>query len=80
MLGTQVSPFKALVLHTFMYGTEIWGHELKNSHWKVFENGVKMHMMSHIKMCSLITYHILLAEFGEPPIELYALNHTMGFQ
>ena len=38
-----------------------------------------MHMMSHIKLCSLTTYHIILAEFRELPIELYALKLTMGF-
>jgi hypothetical protein len=39
-----------------------------------------MHMMSHVKVCSPTTYHILLAKFGGIPIELYALNLTMGFQ
>ena len=39
-----------------------------------------MHMMSHVKMCSSITYHFLLARFGELPMELYALKLTMGFQ
>ena len=40
---------------------------------------MKMHMMSHVKVLSLITYHILLVEFGELPIELYALKLIMGF-
>ena len=45
--------FKALVFPTFMYGTKIWGGDLQNSHWKVFEKGTKMHMiMSHVKVCS----------------------------
>ena len=47
--------FKALVLPTFTYGTEIWGGDLKNSHWKVFEKGMKIHMMSHVKVCSSTT-------------------------
>ena len=42
--------------------------------------GMKMHMVSHIKLHSLTTYHILLAKFGELPIELNALKLTMGFQ
>jgi hypothetical protein len=41
---------------------------------------MKMHMMSHIKVCPLTTYHILLTEFKELPIELCALKFTMGFQ
>ena len=58
-----------------------WGGELKNSHLKIFEKGVKMHnMMSHIKVRHLTTYHILLVEFRELPyLELYALKFTMGF-
>jgi len=72
--------FKALVLPTFTYGTKLWGGDLKNSHWKVFEKDMKIHMMSHVKVRSSTTYHILLAEFGELPMELYALKLTMGFQ
>ena len=70
--------FKALVLPTSTYGTEIWRGDLKNRHWKVFEKGMKMHMMSHVKVCCLITYHTLLAKFGKLPIELYALKLTTG--
>ena len=58
--------FKALVLPTFTYDIEIWGSDLKNP-WKVFKKGMKMHMMSHVKVLSLTTYHILLAEIGEFP-------------
>ena len=65
--------FKALVLPLFTYSIEIWGGDLKNSHWKVFEKGMNMHMMSHVKVRSLITYHILMAKFGELPIKLYIL-------
>ena len=41
-----------------------------------------MHMRSHVKVCSLTTYHILLVEFEEPlrPTELHALKLTMSFQ
>ena len=39
-----------------------------------------MHMMPHVKVHSLTTYHILLAKFGQLPIELYALKLIMGFQ
>ena len=31
--------FKAKMLSTFTYGTEIWGGDLKNSHRKVFREG-----------------------------------------
>lgn len=37
-------------------------------------------MMSHIKVHSLTTYHISLAEFGKPVIEIYALELTMVFE
>ena len=50
--------FKALVLPTFTYGTEIWGSDLKNSHYKVSEKGMKMHVMSHNKVRSSTTYII----------------------
>ena len=33
-----------------------------------------MHILSHIKVHSLTTYHILHAKFGELPIELYAFR------
>ena len=57
--------FKVLVLSTFTYGTEIWGGDLKHPHWKVFKKGMKMHMMYHVKVRSLTTYHILPVKFGE---------------
>jgi hypothetical protein len=38
-----------------------------------------MHMMSHVKVRSLITYHILSTAFGELPMEFYDLKLTMGF-
>ena len=41
---------------------------------------MKMHMMSHVKVCSSITYHILPTKFGEFPIELYVIKLIMGFQ
>ena len=62
--------FKALVLPTLTYGTKIWGGDLQNSHWKVSKKGMKIHITSHVKVCSLSTYHVLLAEFGKLPIEL----------
>ena len=37
-------------------------------------------MMSQIKVLSLATYHIWIAEFGEFLIEIYALILNMGFQ
>ena len=38
-----------------------------------------MHMMPHVKVRSLITYHILSTSFRELPVELYDLKLTMGF-
>jgi hypothetical protein len=72
--------FKNLLLLTFTYGIVIWGGDFKNSQWKVFEKGMTIHMMSHVKVRSLTAYHILLAEFGEFPIKLYNFKLTMGFQ
>ena len=80
MLGTQFHLFNALVLPTFTYGTEIWGSDLKNSYWKILEKDMKMHMMSHVKVRSLTTYHILLAECRELPIHLHALKLLIDFQ
>ena len=71
---------KALMLFTSTYGTETWEGNLKKSHWEVFEKGMKMHVMAHINVCSLTTYHISLAKFVELPKELYALELIMGFQ
>ena len=53
---------------------------MKNSHWKVFEKDMKIHMISHIKVHPSTTYHILLAKFGELPNILYALKLTLSFQ
>ena len=47
--------FKASVLPTFTYGTYLWGGDLKNSHWEVFEKGLKIHMLCHVKMRSSTT-------------------------
>jgi hypothetical protein len=79
-LGLKSHLLKASELSTFAYGIEIWGDDLKNSHWKDFEKGMKMHMMSHIKVCSSTTYRILLAKFEDLPMELYVLILTMSFQ
>ena len=72
--------FKALVLSSFTYGIQVWGGNLKISQWKVFEKGIKIHVMSHLKVHSSTPYHILLAKFEEPAMELYALKLTIGFQ
>ena len=44
--------FKALALPTFTHGIEIWGGDLKNSHWEVFEKSMKIHMVSLVKVRS----------------------------
>ena len=58
---------------------EYWEVTWKKSHYNDFEKGMKMHMISHVKVRSLTTYHILLAEFWELAIELHTLKLTMGF-
>ena len=70
--------FRVLVLPTFIYGTEFWVGNLKNRHWKVFKKGMKMHVMSHVKVCSSTSYHIIPTEFRELPIESYTLNLTFN--
>ena len=62
----------ALVLPTFTYGIEFWRGDLKIPRRKVFERGTKIHKMSHVKVCSLTTNHILLVEFRELPVELHS--------
>jgi hypothetical protein len=79
-LRTQIPSIQGLMLPTFTYVTEIWGGDLKSSHWKVLEKVMKMHMMFHVEVRSSKIYHILLAEFGGCPIELHALKLTIGSQ
>ena len=57
-----------------------FGEATWKTHWKIFDKGMKMHMMYHVKVCSSTTYHILLYEYGELPIELHTLKFTLGFQ
>ena len=40
---------------------------------------MKIHMISHIQVCSLTTYYILSTRFGKPSVELYALKLMKGF-
>ena len=61
--------FNALVHLTFTFGIEIWGAYMKNCPWKFFEKGMKIHMRSHIKMCSLTTSNRLILELEAPWIE-----------
>jgi hypothetical protein len=53
--------------------------DLKNSHLKVFEKGMKIHMMSRVKVRCSPTYDILLSNFGELSMELYAIKLTLSF-
>ena len=41
---------------------------------------MKTCMMSHVKVCSLTTYHILLAEVFEILMKLHAPKLTIDFQ
>ena len=80
VLELKSHPFQALLLPTFTYGTKFGDGTSKTLIGKVFEKGVKMHIMSHVKVHSLATYHMLLAKFEELFKELHALKLTMGFQ
>ena len=40
---------------------------------------MKTHMMSHVKMRSQTTYHMLLTTFGELTMELDTLKLTLDF-
>ena len=81
ILGTRPHLFKALVLPTLHMGRAgidflfiyLGGFTLK----LLLEKGMKIHRMFHIKV-HISTYHILLAEFSELPMKLYALKLTMG--
>ena len=60
------------VLYLLIYNSfHIWyynlGGKLKKSHRKVLKKGMKIHMMFHVKLCYLTTYHILLVKLGELP-------------
>ena len=64
MLGTQIPCIQGFGASYF----HIWHQNLGGVTRKtliVFKKGMKMHTMSHIKVRSTTTYHILLAKFGE---------------
>ena len=71
---------KIQILLTCTCCIESWGGNLKTSYWKVFEKGINTHMKSHIKVHSSSAYHNLMARFVDPPLEIYTLKLTMGFQ
>ena len=48
--------------------------------WEGFREGHEDTLMSDVKVCYVTTYDILLGEFGELPMKLYALKLTMSFQ
>ena len=47
---------------------------------KVFEKGMGILLMTCVKVQSSTSYHILLVEFGELLMELYAIKLASGFQ
>ena len=47
---------------------------------KVFDKGMRIFMMTRVKVQSSTSYHILLVEFGELLIELYVIKLALGFQ
>ena len=68
MLGTQIPYIQGFGASYFHIWHRLLEGDLGNSFEKDFEKGMKMHMMSHVKVCSTTTYHILLHRFGELPI------------
>ena len=70
--------FRALVLPTFPYGTELWGGNLKNRHWKVFKKGMKMHVSLMLKCVLQLLIVSYWPIFRELPVEYYALNLTLN--
>ena len=71
--------FKASVLPTFTYNIEMGGGDWESLIERFSKKGMKISMMSLVKVCSSTTYY-MLAKFGEFSMELYALKLTMGFQ
>ena len=69
-----------LVLPTFTYGIEFEEANWKTYIGRFWRRAWSCIMTSQVKVCSLITYHILLTKFGEPPVEIYTLKLTTGFQ
>ena len=65
MLGTQIPSIQGFGASNFHICHSNLMGQLENFHWKVFEKGMKMHMMSHVKVTTLTTYSILLTVFGE---------------
>ena len=61
MLGTQIPSIQGFWCFQLSHMTLKFGGLLKYSIWKVFEKGMKMHMMSHVRVHSLTTYHVLVS-------------------
>ena len=79
MLGTQIPSIEGFGASQLSYITLIFGEvTLKNSHWGVLKKDLKIHMMSHIKVCPSTTYHIMLAKFEEHLMELCSLKPNIG--
>ena len=74
MLGTQIPSIQSFDASNFHIRYWNLKRQPKNYHLKV------LHMMSRVKVGFLTTYDILLAKFGELPMELYALKIIMDFQ
>ena len=79
MLRTQIHLFKALVYPTFTYDTQIWGGDLKKSHWRAFEKAWRFIWCS-CKGAFFDNLPYLQAKFGELPVDLYALRLIIGFR
>jgi hypothetical protein len=47
---------------------------------KVFDKGMRILIMTRVKVQSSTSYHILLVDFGELLMELYAIKVASGYQ
>ena len=78
-MGTQIPSIRGFG-GSFSHMALNIGRQLRKLPCEGFQEGHEDAYMSHIKVQSMTTYHILLDKFGELSIELHALKLTMGFQ
>ena len=80
LLGSQIPFIQGFGVSYFhiRYGTKAWGGDLQNFSLESFWDG---HEDAYGVSCQSVFFdYLLLAKFGENPIESYALKLTMGFQ
>lgn len=67
-------PSKFCILHNILRS-----RFQKKNYGKVFEKGMRIHILTRVKMHSSTSFNILLAKIGELHLELYALKLAIGF-